>query len=73
MPARRKTLTDQDWLKVFEFRCRGKRGQRLFPDEQALVDKAYQEDRKRYAALEPDVFDATVPFGSFARYRRKRG
>ena len=72
MSARRreKKLTEEEWHKIFELRCRSKRGQRLFPEEQALVDAAYRQDLKRYAAMEPDVFDATVPFGSQARFRR---
>lgn len=69
-PTEERRLTEDDWRKVFEYRCRSKRGQRLFDDEKALVDAAYRQDRKRYAAMEPDVFDATVPFGSAARARR---
>lgn len=71
MSTRKRTnLTEDDWRKVFELRCRSKRGQRLSDEEQTLVDAAYRQDRKRYGALEPDIFDATVPFGSAARYRR---
>jgi len=74
MSSRKRTLTKDDWHKVFGLRCRSKRGQRLSEDEQALVDAAYRQDVDRYAAMEPDVFDATVPFGSQARARRvKRG
>jgi len=65
-----KTLTEEQWRTVFELRCRSKRGQRLAAVEQALVDAAYRQNRRRYGAMEADVFDATVPFGSQARYRR---
>lgn len=63
-------LTDEDWLKVFELRCKSKRGERLSGAEQRLVERAFRADETRYAALEPDVFDATVPFGSNVRWRR---
>lgn len=66
----RANLTEYDWHKVFALRCRSKLGKQLSDEEQALVDAAYRQDRKRYGAMDPDVFDATVPFGSAARYRR---
>lgn len=69
-PTEERRLTEDDWRKVFEYRCRSKRGQLLSDEERALVDAAYTQNRKRYAAMEPDVFDATVPFGSRARARR---
>ena len=62
----RKTLNEQDWIKVFEIRCRSKRGQALSMEDCALVDDAYEIDPTRYEAMEPDVFDETVPFGSQA-------
>jgi hypothetical protein len=63
-------LTDEQWREVFRLRCESKRGGRLNVSEQELVERAFKEDRGRYAAMEPDVFDATVPFGSTARARR---
>ncbi len=63
-------LTESEWSTVFRARCKGKQGQRLTDEEQALVDRAWETDRKRYAKMEADVFDATVPFGSGARYKR---
>ncbi len=63
-------LTDADWEEVFRLRCKSKQGKRLTDDERTLVDVAYKEDEERYAALEPDVFDSTVPFGSHARWKR---
>jgi len=35
----------------------------------ALSD-AWKSDRKRYSAMESDVFNATVPFGSMVRWRK---
>jgi hypothetical protein len=60
----KKKREDIDWSKVFELRCMSKRGQRLTEDEQRLVDAAFKADRRRYAALERPVFEATKPFGS---------
>lgn len=70
MPRRQK-LTDAEWRDVFRLRCKSKRGETLSKDERALVDRAYKEDEERYAAMEADVFDATVPFGSAARWKRR--
>lgn len=71
MPRRKKRkLTDAEWLKVFQLRCRSKQGQEISKEDRALVDAAFNEDPERYGALEPEVFDATVPFGSTARWRR---
>lgn len=63
-------LTDEEWTQVFKLRCRSKLGLRTSEEEQALVDAAWREDPERYAAMAPDVFDATVPFGSSAKARR---
>jgi hypothetical protein len=67
---RRRGLTEDDWAKVFQLRCRSKQGLELSEEDRALTDAAYSEDPERYKALEPDVFDATVPFGSVARWKR---
>lgn len=69
--ARRKPapLSDSDWQKVFRARCQSKQGRPISDAEQALVDAAYKSDRRRYAAMDKDVFNATVPFGSTARWK----
>lgn len=65
MGAKKKApLTEMEWQQVFRHRCQSKQGQRLLPDEQALVERAYKENPERYAALDGEVFDATIPFGS---------
>ena len=68
----REPLTAAEWRRVFDLRCRSKRGERISAADQALVEAAFQEDPDRYGRMEDDVFDATVPFGSAARARRKR-
>ncbi len=67
---KKRTLTEAEWRDVFKARCRSKRGERLTEEERTLTEAAFASDEKRYAAMEPDVFDATVPFGSGARARR---
>lgn len=62
-------LTGGDWLKVFEIRCKSKRGIPLNIVERKLVDAAYESDKKRYSALDKDVFNATVPAGSTRRWK----
>ncbi len=61
---KRKALTDEEWAQVFAARCQSKQGRPLSEKERALCDAAFESDKKRYAAMERDVFNATVPFGS---------
>ncbi len=63
-------LSDEKWTEVFRLRCKSKRGENLTAKEHRLVNRAFEEDSERYAKMSPDVFDATVPFGSVARARR---
>ena len=71
MAAKKRKLTDREWDAVFVARCRSKRGERLTDEERILVHAAYAEDQKRYRAMETDVFNATVPFGSGAKWKTK--
>ena len=66
----KRKLTESEWTHVFRARCKSKQGQALSDDEKKLVDFAFESDEKRYTAMEPDVFDATVPFGSAAKWKR---
>jgi len=52
---------------VFQLRCRSKQGQDVSQEDLALVYAAFHEDLERYSAMEVDVFNATVPFGSSVR------
>lgn len=67
MSVRRKKLTEEEWRRVFQLRCRTKQGQDVAQRDLALVYAALREDPKRYSAMDVDVFNATVPFGSNAR------
>lgn len=67
MTRSKRKLTENDWSNVFRLRCRTKQGQEISEADRALINAAYAEDPIRYKALEPDVFDATVPFGSNVR------
>lgn len=63
-------LTEDEWARVFEARCRSKRGMATDEDRE-LCDRAYRANLERYSAMEPDVFNATVPAGSQARWGGK--
>jgi len=69
MITSRKSLSEADWARVFRIRCAVKQGQHISDGERALFVRA--SDPERYAAMDADVFDATVPLGSTARARRK--
>jgi len=60
-------LTETDWHTVFKGRCDSKRGLLVTPEVQALIERAFREDRARYAKMDVDVFNETVPFGSQVR------
>ena len=66
--VRKARLTEEAWRRVFQLRCKSKQGQELGADDQALVNTAFVEDPQRYGAMDEDVFNATVPFGSGARW-----
>ena len=72
MPRRVKSkkLTDEQWSRVYQLRCRAKQGQHLAPDDLAFLEVAFKEDGTRYGAMDVDVFNATVPFGSAVRRKR---
>ena len=72
MPRRKpkRKLDAAEWSQVFRLRCRSKSGSHLSPEELDLCKAAMNEDPKRYSAMDADVFDATVPFGSGAKARR---
>jgi hypothetical protein len=66
---RAKLLSETDWAKVFEIRCRGKQGRAVTSEEQELCQAAYKSDVERYRKMQREVFNATVPFGSSARMK----
>jgi len=53
-------LTDKEWHRVFQLRCKSKQGGELSKAESALVDCAFEEDEDKYGDMELDVFNATV-------------
>jgi hypothetical protein len=56
-------MTDEQWDRIFEIRCKSKLGQALSGEELDLIYEAYREDPDRYIALGSKVFEATRPFG----------
>ncbi len=68
MPRKRKLTTSQ-WHDVFRIRCRSKSGASLEAYELNLCKQAMGEDPKRYAEMDLEVFNATLPFGAAPRRR----
>lgn len=66
-------LTENDWARVFKVRCQDRQGRPISDEERTLVEVAFESDEKRYRAMTPDVFNATVPFGSTVRMKSKKG
>ena len=69
MSKTKQQLTEQEWLRVFEVRCRAKQGQTLSEADMQLLNVALNDNRERYIKMDPEVFNATVPFGSTARMK----
>jgi hypothetical protein len=65
------SLADAEWREVFRIRCSGKQGRHVSEEDLDLCTRAFKMDKKRYLEMEADVFDATVPFGSAAKARRR--
>ena len=66
--AKRTPLTEAEWSKVFDIKCRSKSGHAVTDEERALTNRAFETDPDRFSAMEPAVFNATVPFGSNVRW-----
>lgn len=64
MSRRKPKLTELEWRKVFQLRCRAKRGEHLPPEDMKLLERAHRDDPERYASLRDAVFEATKPFGA---------
>lgn len=64
MSVSKARLSEVEWAEIFRLRCKGKRGDRLHPDEQKMVERAYKENPERYSGMENDVVRATLPFGA---------
>jgi len=56
-------LDEAEWAEVFKIRCRTRRGQPISEDGHRLVLAAFNDNRKRYAAMDRAVFEETRPFG----------
>lgn len=60
----KKKLTEREWERVFDIRCKSKRGERVSEEDMKFVERAWLEDPDRYGALNAKVFEATKPLGS---------
>lgn len=57
-------LTEVEWSRVFNIRCKSKRGEALTSEEAHLIARAFAQDPARYSALGPAAFEATKPVGA---------
>ena len=64
---------DIDWEKVFDLRCRSKRGERLSDDQAALLVAAWKADKVRYSALTERVFEETAPMPGKTKHSKRGG
>lgn len=62
-------LAEEQWREVFKIRCRSKRGERISIEETALLGQALKSDASRYSVMSSEVFNATVPAGSYAHLK----
>jgi hypothetical protein len=69
---KKRKLTDGEWSRVFTLRCKTKQGQTISQEEHDLVNAAFESDKERYGAMEPDVFNETVPFGSTTKWGSRK-
>ncbi len=64
-------LSEEEWARVFDLRCRSKRGEHIAPDDTRLFRRALASDRARYCGMDEEIRVATAPFGSRLQVRRK--
>ena len=62
-----KTPNPVDARRCFRVRCRSKRGERLSSEDIEFVARMFDTYPDWYTALEVNVFNATVPYGSNVR------
>lgn len=58
-----------DAKRCIEIRKRSKKGQYISPEESRFCEKMCNMYPEWYFSLEEDIYNATVPFGSLARYK----
>jgi len=58
------TMLPGDWQKLFDIRCKSKRGEKISDVEAAYVMRCHTKFPDAYKAMESEIFKATKPFGS---------
>lgn len=59
-----KQMTHAERERLFDLRCRSKRGEQISPEDFAFLERMWNEFPKEYSAIQSEVLDATKPFGS---------
>lgn len=63
-----KTPTPEDARRCFRIRCRSKRGETMSREDSKFCTQMYKKFTEWYGAIEANIFNATVPFGSQAKH-----
>lgn len=59
-----KEMTQAERERLFDLRCRSKRGEYLSPEDVSFLESMWKQFPEQYSAMQPEVFEATKPFGS---------
>ncbi len=53
-----------DYERLFQLRCRSKRGEYISPDDFAFLEMCWKKWPAQYSEMRDRVFEETKPFGS---------
>ena len=60
-------MTKEDEDKLFNIRCKSKRGEHISTEENAFCKTMYMKYNNEYKAMDRKVFIETAPFGSIIK------
>ena len=59
------TMPDErDGMRCYALRCKSKRGERLYPEEQAFCERIFEDFPEWYARQSSGIFEDTKPPGA---------
>jgi len=63
-------MTTEQRNKLFEIRCKSKRGTVLTKKETKFIQLMFEKYRDEYIDMDEEIFEETKPFGSTTKYRK---
>jgi len=57
-------MNKDERYRLFQIRCRAKKGEHLSKEEQKYCEAMYKKYPRIYASMSKDVFEETKPFGT---------